>query len=426
MYRRFAEMDSLDNTTTSVSLVEQEAGGDTNGHPASLWFESVLMLLVMFVGVPGNILSILVQVKTPRKSSTDHFILTMAGFDLVCSALGAPMFVVKNIRTLRMALQSATFCIVHKLLVYLTSSSTSLLLAVIAINRYVLTCRPFSKVNSIITNHIKGINVGISMSSIGISLWIPLYESYNERSRICVPGSSFVVYILKSIVGLVFAAMFLIGTVCYIKVALAIRERHKLMVMRKLNTSNSSCPNAGKSPSVNNQDSCGMKVGCMSGKGCKNKIMPESLAALTGPTVTRTSLAMNSATLSDTKHEGKQCQENLGGILTPGSKDENSTSEMAETASTSYKRLSPAALAALLKEERTINRVTLMLFLITLVYIISWLLHWCSLFSATNNIVKEILFSLKHAFMVNCAINPIVYSLMSSKYRSRVISLFKR
>lgn len=423
-------MDSLDNTTTSAPLDEQEAGADMGDPPASLLFESVFMLLVMFVGVPGNILSILVQVKTPRKSSTDHFILTMAGFDLVCSALGAPMFIVKNIRTLRMALQSAAFCIVHKLVVYLTSSSTSLLLAVIAINRYVLTCRPFSRMNSIINNHIRGINVGISVSSIGVSIWIPLYEGYNERSSICVPGSSFVVYIMKTIVMLVFAAMFLIGSVCYIKIAVAIRERHKLMIMRRLNTPNNSKPSASMSPSVNKQEPWGLRIGCWPGKGCRNKIMPESLATRTCPRGSRSSLAMKSAALSDGKHEDKQCQEHLSGILTPGSKDKistkESTNEMVETALTSYKRLNPAALAALQKEERTINRITLMLFVITLVYIISWLMHWCSLFSTTNNIVNEILRSFKNAFIVNCAINPIVYSLMSSKYRSRVISLFKR
>lgn len=391
-------------------------------------FEIAYMVLVTCVGVPGNLLSIAVQMKITMKSSTDYYILTMAIFDFVCSALNAPMFVARNVETLRTALTSTTFCMIHKLLTFMTSVSSSLLLAAVAINRFFLTCQPVSNINLKLNARAKSINIAISVFSIGLCSWSVLYEKYDDRSGACTSVQTFISLVLKSVVMLVFILMFLITFVCYTKIVVTIRNNHKLMKLRRLGNVTGPLAIENKT-STSKSGKVQIKSRWILPFYCRNKVAPQS-----GDT------QQSGTTNKKVSYSPETIQENSSALGTAsnkhsGSNDAKKDSSFEENGKTTQssdtkdsKDTNYSALTSIQKEQKMVNKITFMLFLITVVYIITWVMHWSHAFieDVKSDALRGLLRSWKYMFMVNCAINPVVYSLMSTKYRTKVKSLFKR
>lgn len=372
------------------------------------------MSLIAFFGVPGNLLCIVVQVKC-MKSSTDYFILTMALFDLIGSAVNAPMFVIRNTEILKREFISTAFCMIHELLIYMTSVSTSLLLAALAINRYFLTCSPTSKLHRRLNTCVKEINIIISIFSVGVCVWIIIYGSYNAKTGTCESQKTVVLYLLKSVVMLLFIAMFLIACVCYFKVVRAVRNQHqKMAAIRQSNRVNNSL-NETHRPVQRNSSFVQLKFTARKLFHWPPKIRPEldherlkPAHDLTKPKCEHGTDSQR-AEKSGPSHKDKSSDQSKGTV----SNDE------------STKEDEPVSVQ---KERKAVNKITLMLCLITAVYITTWLMHWAYALtdSVKNEVFVGIMRSLKYTFMINCVINAVFYSIMSSKFRARVVSLFKR
>lgn len=399
-------------TNTTADLFE------TAEYPAwCLIFENVYMILVALFGVPGNLLCIVVQTKF-MKSSTDFYILSMALFDFVCSAVNAPMFVIRNVDWLRRTLSSVAFCIIHKLLVYMTSVSSSLLLAAVAVNRYYLTCKPTSNANFKLNSRAKDINVGIAIFSVGVCIWIVAYESYDDLTGMCQSDISLVLYVLKGLVMLLFILMFVVASICYTNVVFAIRKQHRINIQRRqCNASKEDERRNSKPDSSEEQRKWSLK---------QKKVKPTSLQNMETPSTSTTDsknekkLGVQTAPV-ECKESGYGSQENhvkpvFMVVPLQISKLANTNSKLSDK------------LKQRVSEQQAINNVTLMLFLITLLYIITWIMHWIYAFvdDVKDEFVKGVLRSIKNIFMINCVANPIFYSLMSSKFRSKLGALFNR
>lgn len=420
-------MDVSDNS--SIHDVPLQVS-NSSGFPVwSIIFEIAYMVLVMCVGVPGNLLSIAVQMKTTMKSSTDYYILTMAIFDFVCSALNAPMFVVRNVETLRTALTSTTFCMIHNLLTFMTNTSSSLLLAAVAINRYFLTCHPVSNINLKLNARAKSISIVISVFSIGLCSWSILYEKYDKRSGACRTVQTFMSLVLKSIVMMVFIVMFLITFVCYTKIVLTIRNNHKLMKLRRLGGSTGILAIENKT-TRSKSGKVQIKSRWILPFYWRNKVAPQSGdTRQSGTTSKKVSYSPettqeNSSALrtASNKHSGKDDAKKDSSFEENGKTTQSSDTRDSKSVDTNY-----SALTSIQKDQRVVNKITFMLFLITVVYIITWLMHWSHAFieDVKRDTLRGVLRAWKYMFMINCAINPVVYSLMSTKYRTKVKSLFK-
>jgi anaerobic C4-dicarboxylate transporter len=78
------------------------------------------------------------------------------------------------------------------------------------------------------------------------------------------------------------------------------------------------------------------------------------------------------------------------------------------------------------RDRKKINKTTLMLFLITVIYVTTWMITWSSKIykTATNVRSLKIDFLMERLYLINCMTNPIFYIFMSSKARQKAKELF--
>jgi hypothetical protein len=75
---------------------------------------------------------------------------------------------------------------------------------------------------------------------------------------------------------------------------------------------------------------------------------------------------------------------------------------------------------------KKINATTLMMFLITLIYVTTWVISWSSkIYKTTTNISSlKTDFLMERLYLINCMTNPIFFIFMSSKFKQRAKELF--
>ena len=511
----------------NVTITSEEVSELLDYPGWSIVVENVYMVIVALLGIPGNLLCIAVHTKF-MKSSTDYYVLTMAIFDLLCSAVNAPMFLIRNSEHLHRILNSIVFCMIHKLLIYMTSVSTSLLLAAVAVNRYLLTCKPSSTIHLKLNARVKEINIGIAVFSVVVCIWMIAYENYDYKTQTCESENSFFLYVLKSVVMMLFLVMFFAASVCYILVVLTVKRHHKKMERSRTgnftSNDNKSDKHSKSEHKVNNPKRKRLcpslqttRVTPLSDRMLTSDSQPgtndindtkssltddtrerncygvQDLERQSGPTSQDT---IQNDSCNDTKYrrfETNKSKENGLSIAaqserqpsyktSPHKSLQNSSThqandELTQSTTTGIKSQSrknipnvtsaerqnikhtplggfdshilttksdttlhvkslqmESTIQALDKlshvhrNEKAINKVTFMLFLVTLVYIITWLIHW--VFGLVNDIesdfVKGVLRAFKFLFMINCVTNPVFYGLMSSKFRARVMTFVKR
>lgn len=123
--------------------------------------EICILCVIFFRAAPGNVLVILVQLKNKTKSSTDYFVMTMAAFEFICSTVNVFLQIIKIPLTTRL---TTAFCRLYIYTSYTTSTSSALLLATIAIDRYLKTCR--SLVQACKADAAKKICIAIAFASV--------------------------------------------------------------------------------------------------------------------------------------------------------------------------------------------------------------------------------------------------------------------
>ncbi|XP_060582602.1 galanin-like G-protein coupled receptor npr-9, partial [Ruditapes philippinarum] len=102
--------------------------------------------IIVLVGIPGNILIILTFAYSPGKSSTDYMVFSMGISDLLGSAVCAPFNLLRHIPVVWASLGSKWFCRTYDFFAVLTGIISSWILGLVAFDRYMKTCRPFSDV----------------------------------------------------------------------------------------------------------------------------------------------------------------------------------------------------------------------------------------------------------------------------------------
>lgn len=227
---------------------------------------------------------------------------------------------------------------------------------------------------------------------------------------------------LKGVVMLLFIVMFVVTSVCYTKVVIVVRNQHKIMAQRR----------QANLWNIKHKSSEGKRKWIWSFPfSQKRKIKPVSTENVSIPGLRKSGQPSKESITTIAaagKESGYATEEQL--VKQPSTKLSHDSwakgNNILNTSPGTSKE--SKELSCVQKEENVLNKVTLMLFLITLLYIITWLLHWGSALvnDSTSYILKALMRSCKYMFMINCVTNPIFYSLMSSKFRSKTVALFKR
>ena len=453
------------NSTTSVIQVDLYAHDD--------WVRYIIMIFmtaIFVVGVPGNGLVIIGQCKLTNKTSTDVYILNLAVVDCLCAGINAPVYLLRHSGYAWISVASGFVCKLHYTLIFTSNVSSAFLLAAIAIDRIILTCHSGRYSDATLLLRAKFGCAIISLFSVIYSSGCFSFITFNETSYMCMPKMSTLSLftLLNTGLLLIFIIIFFVTSYCYTKISIAIHRRCRLKQRQFVNfknvktesdrntTTTDTTGDILNTPVDSGNVQTGRVVQCKQNENdastsqtsdsCTDSIRPSNYfpriqfssntnaissefpPKLPGPRDLSTGIGnkkdrtwsimsrmfKNRVTTSPTV---SFTDEALG----PGNPNRLSSYTLRT------KRITNPREAALHREQKLVNKTTLLMFLITAIFILTWLINWS--FSIAGMATKSQVFVnismlAKTAFMVNCTSNPVLYICMSSKFRNRIKTLF--
>ena len=368
--------------------------------------ELVYLTAIVILGVPGNGLIILVQMKNKDKSSTDCLVLTMAGFDFVCSSFNALLQIFQNTRVIWRFIASTFLCKAFLFISYATGASTTLLVAGIAIDRYIKTCKPLNTFYT--TKKAKLLCVCISVVSFAFAVpTIPVF--YLDVSLECTVEFS-VFHILNSWnIFLVSMTMTVFGivSVSYFNVTVSLRKRHKEQLrMRMIFVK-------GVSLLTSKMEDRQMRL--------HNRITPSTICSNAADETTRVPNAKLNRTVTRS-----HLQHNVCVIPTVKVCDDRVKPIQDSTIFRKCHRRT-TMIRSLVNQEQAVNRTTMIMLLISIIYMITHGFNWITLFLNSNSVLSFISRYLSLSIiLINSITNPLFFFCMSSKFRANAKKLIRK
>lgn len=361
--------------------------------PLPLWvgyLEISYLTVIVLIGVPGNILILLVQRQNREKSSTDILIAAIAVFELVCSGCNAPLKILMNTR-LWIFIMSDSICRFHIFIVYTTTFASTYLLAAVAIDRYVKTCRPLSTIYT--TRRSKIICCIVSVIGFITSILPSIVFELDNRHD-CSAAMAYRKWLSFWDMAIIASTIIIFGifVFSYVNIAIALHKR-KRVPEKKQNTTQVENDQSTFTSVLRKFRS--VKVGPLSKSACEteNKVI-----------------------------EAAGCSSSNGkGLEDAESNQQDSSMSANRVLSKSVDRRRnhrPTTLAG-----ETVNRTTLMLFLLTLIYAVTFTMTNIFVMTADAIIGRTMEKLCKSILMINCITNPVFFFCMSSKYRAVAKSL---
>lgn len=376
---------------------------DLNAREVPLYIPAlVYTCLLLVVGVPGNSIVLYVYFQKWGRSSTRTFILGLAMLDLVNCLVTYPMEIALMIRPF--LFDFPVLCKVTRFATYCCNTASGLVLIAIAVDRYQRICRPLSKPMTTRTAKI------IIFSSTGVAvafLW-PSLVLYGTQSipvtrtailKLCLIQDNYVITDYPLI-------FFVFNGVCTIFIFLILTILYALVGMQvcKLRTFRSkSCSVTSLSEFADEDDQ--LYLG-----NCKDQDK------------TQRELRPLRQKRSDRETSSNEDIPPAPGAIKLVFKTTSDTLKKARK-SVSDRRL------------RRVGKTTIMLFLVTLVYVLCFTPFLGIVFHRTihKESFKELtrsekmgFYVLLRSYLLNCAINPIIYSFCNDLFRRECAFLFKK
>ena len=372
-----------------------------------MWIGEMTFLTIIFIfGTAGNILVIMVELENKQKYSTDYFVISMSSYGVVCSTLGSARHVMEYTPAIWNRVKSTAFCQFSWGVGYTVAIATPLLLSAIAVDRYILTCRPLTKAYDVRT----GKRFAIGITVVGVVLGLPsMFAVYVDEVLLCDATSEIIDLELytNSLVVLTFIS-FCIITVAYICIGRSIRKR--------------------KGQTLNNQhDTVGKDQ-----SGSRSKVL----------SAWSTFRAFNKVKPFRASSENKSHNEpsqNAGHQLAANSSSSYNTQNQSATIDigTSWDRNGSGKCKSdengsgqpLRKNQKSelMRKTTMIMFFITVTYAVTHVPGWILCFISWNPLLIHYLMHFAALVsMVNCASNPAFFFLLSSKFRQTAKKIILR
>ena len=362
------------------------------------------MALIALFAIPGNILIIIVQLRTKTKSSIDYYIFSIAVFDFISGLFVAPMFMFQYTELTWIAVRSSPFCRIRAALLFLTTCASTLLLGAVAIDRYLLTCRIEDAVNFKLKYRAKATGVIIALVSLAFSSVNLFITGYDDSSDKCGYRDKYKSFSLVAscVLMVVFMCVFIVIVGSYMRVSFVLRRRHKAAVARSMNQFELT--------------PCAAESQCLSSLG---NCVPRPISTIYLDKDPKRDIESGIGSSLNLQYAQISLEEPA---LTPTQFKQN--------------RVTPSCvhlhqMAKISRDEKVINRTTLMLFLISAVYITSWVISWTMSIAKmffTDDLSENIhglITTSQMFFLINVPINPMFYMIMSTKFRQNVLILLR-
>ncbi|XP_060602686.1 uncharacterized protein LOC132755785 [Ruditapes philippinarum] len=373
------------------------------------------MILIALIGIPGNAIVLAVLQKLREKSSTDYFVFSMSIIDLYSATVNTVSYVLHYEPSIWKLLSSITFCRLHVFSIGFPNITTTLLLGATAYDRYRRTSSNTIKDSRTASTTAKRFSIGILVSGLSYSTFFIFTTSYESATQTCGREGNYMLIasVFSVIMGLVFISMFMVVIVCYTKVAIILHRHHKTMTK------------AEKYPTEENKTKKNTTTSNrrLSNHSDGNVFDVESSREFpidfqSSEVVHSTERSVNDVKITNDDR------------IPSYSKNMVNIAEACEQSRYDSKMPQKQILASVddAKEKRSrkmVNRTTLMMFFITLVYVSTWVLNWtASIYGLlTDSRSSSAVFLTQKIFMINCMTNPLFYIIMSSKFRQKAKKL---
>lgn len=383
------------NNTSNLEDIHNDDSDDSEFPKWAMHLETSYLLLIGIIGVPGNSLILIVQKKTQQKSSTDYLVGAMAFYELICSSVNVAVKIIMNTHAWKY-IANNTVCRIHTFLIYSITFSSTYLLAAIAVDRYVKTCKPLSKICC--TRVSKGMCVLLSVFgfSTGASTFVT-YELDEKNECSIAPAQKAFQYNVDICVTTSIAVVVAIFTICYLNIAVTLRSRLKVR--------------QSKIKASMRQQSGKWRV-------CFQVYKLKTKSVYPANQISRTT---NVSTVTQNDHAADA---NI--IETSLSLGESRTSRINSSQQNLSKSSSNRSSSRQTMAEQNLNRTTKIMFLLTIMYVVVWSVVCVCVMTDDPVLGEEMEKMARTIFMINCITNPVVFFCMSSKYRKKALSFVCR
>ena len=397
----------------------------------------LLMGVLMTVGILGNTLVLIVYILRIRKTTAQNYIVYLAAIDLLACVVIHPYVIYKLFNNYNQTWTVA--CKIFEFIVHTSLALSGLTLMVIAVDRYLAICRPVKFLKYYTKLH--KLMLAVLVVSVGGSL--PILEFYGPRPEQIVlsdivfvgyhcdfrekyQGSiamlSFCVFVLS-----VFVCQIISMAVLYTKVAVAAYHSTRTVAP------------AEQIPFSGRTNIASAKQFPFSEKAKVKTITVQSVDSLNLNRLSaKTSQSLNKKQQLDvpqTGHKNASTAKHFTAQTQTDSLYTSSTSSTTTSLNATYKDRRSEKAASTTSTLTSSLKAAKLLFLITLLFIISWMPFFIIRMSQTidksqsddhSPSSKVIEHFLNHCFYINNAVNPIVYSIINKNFRRDCLTLFKR
>jgi predicted nucleic acid-binding Zn ribbon protein len=398
------------------------------------------MVGIATVGIPANAFVVIILSRLREKASTETYMCALSFADLISSSLCTIGYILRYEQTTWDVLASSVFCRLHVFLLYVTSVFSTILVALIAHDRFKTTS--FGNVS--MTSHKHEVKIAKRKCAIVATVSI-LYctsalitTTLDEDTRLCSRTQSHetIGYILDSVLVLIFLCMFGVTAFCYTRISYFLTKHNKKRNQLRQETNTKRA--IRKISSLFRQPSEYMirkkvqicvpisegHVNTPTGTGKTAKNIRQSRCVSFNRTVMHHGIENASSSKLNTTCISIATinvpQPNFTG------NDVISNEEISKVESHCDRRLKQNKTDEARDRKRK-KRTTLMMFLITVIYTSTWFITWiASIVEVSMSInLPGLLLMMKKMYMINSVINPVLYVLMSSKFREHARNLFR-
>ena len=351
--------------------------------------EITYLALILMFGTTGNILVILVELKNKIKYSTDYLVICMASIEVFCSTLNITRNILEQTPAIWKRVCCNEVCQLSWYVGYTIGTASPLLLSAIAVDRYVLTCKPLIKSY----NARSGKILAVSITIVCPLICIPgIFGVYADEMLQCLPTNDIIDLDKFNVFIIVFTLVsFIIITIAYVCVGRTIRRRNKTPITTVNSTDDSRDSRTRlKLFSVRNILKRTYRVN------------PFQNSSRTGDSVELQHTPEKQNTLCTTSLHPSSVQS-----VTLSKKD--GKTEHVPQSCCSQERLN---------KSKQMRKTTLIMFLIALTYGVTHVSGWVLIVLPTDQATMDLLIHLTALFsLINCVSNPAFFFLLSAKFR---------
>lgn len=368
----------------------------------------VLVVMMIVVGIPGNIITVCVYQRKMRRTASRVFVLALAFVDLANCVFTMPVEISIIMRFL--TFDFPVVCAIFRSATYILNGISALLLCGIAVDRFRKICRPLKPVFTPKRTR----SICIVATLIGIAFYIPGFIIYGTQTVVIpyrygnmtveIKGHTCQIsdqYKDTKIQAYILAAWFLativvlvVLLVMYVRIGSAVYKRLRLEKARHYSVSQAA-KDSPKKRVLNDvtETSCSFEDVEESNRSDK----PEVLKTMSLPL----------------RHKiGKSIKKNF--------------------------RLSSPTVYSLKKEKMSgrihAGRTTMMLFFVTIAYVLSFIPFVIIVLIRTvkphqyeelTDVEKSVWNFFLRSYVFNCAVNPVLYGFFNKDFRKKMIELLK-